>query len=191
MILCNCTYLFMTHDTNLIKQFRSLPVWQLFGYICIIILKHTTHMKKVINDILLQKFEIYVSQCIVSMWLCELSMKCIRKVPLHVVPLNRIFSPWPWTLTHDLNRRKCYKQLITKPNFQAKTHPVQKLLSGHTDTYTDCSTWTTKAVGKYDLMPYKWSAVAEMGDRLATINIGHKLGDAVPPWGWGVSWVPM
>ena len=33
----------------------------------------------------------------------------------------------------------------------------------------------------------KFSAVAEMGDRLATIDIGQKLG-AVPLW--GVSWVP-
>jgi len=32
---------------------------------------------------------------------------------------------------------------------------------------------------------YKCSAVAEMGDRLATIDMGRKLGAAVPLWGAG------
>jgi len=35
----------------------------------------------------------------------------------------------------------------------------------------------------------KSSAVAEIGDRLATIGVGQKVGAAVPlPWG---SWVPI
>ena len=34
------------------------------------------------------------------------------------------------------------------------------------------------------------AAVAEMGDRLATIDMGRKRGDAMPPFGGG-SWVPM
>jgi len=35
----------------------------------------------------------------------------------------------------------------------------------------------------------KSSAVAEMGDRLATIDIAEKLGGAAVPW--GTSWVPI
>jgi len=35
----------------------------------------------------------------------------------------------------------------------------------------------------------KSSAVAEMGDRLASVDMGRKVGAAVPfPWG---SWVPI
>jgi len=35
----------------------------------------------------------------------------------------------------------------------------------------------------------KSSAVAEMGDRLATTDMGRKVGAAVPLSGWG--WVPI
>jgi len=46
---------------------------------------------------------------------------------------------------------------------------------------------------RYVFMPTKvdrCSAVAEMGDHLATIDIGRKLGGAVP-FLVGVTWVPM
>jgi len=37
----------------------------------------------------------------------------------------------------------------------------------------------------------KCSAVAEMGDHLATIDMGRKVGTAVPLSGWRGSWVPI
>jgi len=60
-------------------------------------------------------------------------------------------------------------------------------------TYSDqaiVSCMKTHIQQLYTMEKYKSSAVAEMGDRLATIDLGRKVGAAVP-LSVGVSWVPI
>jgi len=54
-----------------------------------------------------------------------------------------------------------------------------------------CVLWPQSPTSATDQLLYnKCSAVAEMGDPFATIDMGRKFGGAVPPLFGGVSWVP-
>jgi len=106
------------------------------------------------------------------------------------MPVNVCCTPVQAYISRLLEKRNCSSLALTHLYTGVSDRPISSF-ARHSYRHSVLAVWGALRTTILEVSHYKSSAVAEMGDRLATIDIGSKNAGPVVPHTVGVSWVPI